>query len=171
MTAVNLMALGVPGPLAERLARRTIFVPAGAGKAGATAGWTTANDVGEARVAASQTASTFAIPVQGLHLGDVIKSFKIIGQIESAGNAVTLDADLRRTTNAAADPTDASLGAITQVSVTADTAVTSEKVLATEETLASGEMVYLLLTATTLGSTDIRLAGFEVVVDRFGVTA
>lgn len=164
------MATGMVPAQAERLARRTMFIPAGIGKAGATAGWTTANDTGDARCPASQTASTFTLPVLGLHLGDVVKSFKVIGQVESAGNTATLDADLRKLTNAAADPSDASIGAITQVSATADTAVTSEKDV-TDETVASGEQLYVLLTATTAASTDIRVLGVEIEVDRFGVTA
>jgi hypothetical protein len=152
------------------VANRTMFVPAGVGRAGATAGWalpsahsgfTNTTVVG---LPASQTASTFVIPVTGLQLGDVVTSFKVIAQIESAGNAVTLDADLRKITNAAANATDASIGAITQVSVVADTAVATEKVLATAETIASGEMLYVLISGTTLGSTDVQLLGVELVV-------
>jgi len=165
MTTAELMGVGVPAEVASKLSQKTLFVPAGLGKAGASAGWTTANDTGDARVAASQTAGTFTLPIPGLALGTIVKSFKVIGQIESAGGSVTLDASLRKLTNAAADPADASLGAITQVAVTADTAVAAEKVLATAETVASGEMLYVLLTATTAASTDIRLLGVEVVVD------
>jgi len=143
----------------------TRYVPAMIGKAGTTAGWVvgTAN-LGEVALPASQTGSTLVIPVTDLNIGDVVESFKVIAQIESAGNTVTLDADLRKLTNAAADPTDASIGAITQVSVTTDTAVASAKTLAAAETIASGESLYLLLTATTAASTDIRLLGVEVVV-------
>jgi hypothetical protein len=146
---------------------KTLFVPAGNGRAGATAGWVnTGTDINQATVAASQSASTFTIPIQGLQLGDTIESFKVIGQIESAGNTATLDADLRMLTNAAADPADASLGAITQVSKTADYKVADTKTLTTAELIDSGDMPYVLLTATTAGSTDIRLLGVEVVVRR-----
>jgi hypothetical protein len=146
---------------------RTIFIPAGVGRVGTTAGWVnTGTNINQATVAASQTGSTFTIPVTGLEIGDTIVSFKVVGQVESAGGSVTLDADLRQLTNAAADPADASLGAITQVAVTADTAVASSKTLATAELIASGDMPYVLLTATTAGSTDIRLLGVEVVVNR-----
>lgn len=145
----------------------TIFIPAGSGRAGAAAGFVnTGTNLNEATVAASQTAGTFTIPISGLSLGDTIVSYKVIAQIESAGGAVTLDADLRKLTNAAGDPVDASIGAITQVAVTADTAVAASKTLATAEVIASGESPYLLLTATTAGSTDIRLLGIEVTVTR-----
>lgn len=171
MTAVNLMGIGVPPALAERLAHRTMFIPAAAGRAGATSGWTNAGDTGAALLPAGETGSTFVIPVSGLDLGDVVKSFKVIAQIESAGNTATLDASLRKLVNAAADPTDSSLGAITQVSATSDTAVSSSKTLATAEIVASGECLYVLVTGTTAASTDAQLLGVEIEVERFGVTA
>lgn len=167
----RLIGLGFPPEQAKHLddrydaiANKTIFIPAGIGKAGAGAGFTTANNTGNARVPASQTAATFTLPITGLKLGDTITAFKVVAQIESAGNTATLDADLRRLTNVAADPTDASLGAITQVSVTADTAVASSKTLDTAEVLATGEMVYLLVTVTTAASTDVQFAGVEVTI-------
>jgi len=152
--------LGVPGV-------KTLFVPAGIGRAGTTAGWTnTGTNINEATMAAGGTASTFTIPITGLEVGDTIESYKVIGQVESAGGAVTLDADLRTLTNAAGDPVDASIGAITQVAVTADTAVASAKTLATASLVATGTSYYVLLTGTTAGSTDVRLLGVEVVVRR-----
>ena len=135
-------------------------------KVGGTAGWT----VGAAdnlpymgTVAASQTGATLVVPVDGLKAGETITGFKVVAQIESAGGAVTLDADLRKITNAAAEPTDASVGAITQVSVTADTAVAAEKTGLTE-VVAADETFYVLLTATTALTTDIILLGLTVSV-------
>lgn len=145
----------------------TIFIPAGSGRAGTTAGWVnTGTNINQATVAASQTAGTFTIPVSGLGLGDRITAFKVVAQIESAGGAVTLDADLRKLVNAAGDPVDSSIGAITQVSVTADTAVAASKTLATTEVFETGDSLYFLLTATTAASTDIRLLGIEITVTR-----
>ena len=133
-------------------------------KVGGTAGWT----VGAANnlpyvgtVAASQTGATLVLPIDGLQIGSTITGFKIVAQIESAGGTVTLDADLRATTNVAAEPTDASIGAITQVSVTADTAVSQSKTALTE-VVTSGKTYYLLLTATTAASTDIILQACEI---------
>ena len=133
-------------------------------KVGGTAGWVVAAATDlpyVATMAASQTAGTLVIPIDGLHIGDTITGFKIVSQIESAGNAVTIDAALRAVTNVAADPTDASIGAITQVSVTADTASAAAKTGLTE-VVTSGKSYYLLVTATTLASTDIILQHAEI---------
>jgi len=136
--------------------------PANAGKAGATAGWAFANNNGAATLPAAQTASTLVIPLE-LKAGDVITGFTVSGQIESAGATATLDADLRATTAAAADLTDASIGAITQVSVTADTLVAASKT-GLSETVASGKSYYILLTGTTAAATDVALQGVEVTI-------
>lgn len=145
----------------------TAIIPAGNGRAGTTAGWTnTGTNINEALLPQSSTASTFTIPLQALNLGDTIVGYKVIAQIESAGGTATLDADLRKLTNAAADPVDSSVGAITQVSVTADTAVAASKTLATADVVETRESFYVLLTGTTAASTDIRLLDIEVTVIR-----
>lgn len=152
-----------------RLAQ-VLCLNAAEGKAGATAGWAqpTAHasftNTSVAGLPASQTASTWVIPVSGLKVGDIITDFSVQAQIESAGGTVTLDADLRKITNVAANPTDASLGTITQVAVTADTKVASSKTLATPEVVAADEAYYILLTGTTAASTDIQLSGCTVTI-------
>lgn len=136
-------------------------------KVGATSGWVVgaANDLPYiATLAASQTGSTLIIPIDGLNIGDVITGFRVVSQIESAGNAVTIDGDLRATTNVAAEPTDASIGTMTQVSVTADTASSQSKT-GLSEIVTSGKTYYLKITATTLGSTDIILQACEITVN------
>lgn len=139
-------------------------------KVGGTAGWTVgggAVDTGlVATCPASQTASTLVVPVPGLKVGDTITAFYLAGQIESAGNTATLDADLRKLTAVAADVTDASVGAITQISATADTAITSSNSTKSSlaEVVADGETFYVLLTATTAASTDIALQGVYITV-------
>lgn len=151
----------------NRTSQQFVLPAAGIAKVGATAGWVVAaaDDKALVTLPASQTASTLAIPVTiPLKVGWTITAFSVIAQIESAGGAVTLDADLRKQTNAAGDPTDASIGAITQVSVTADTAVASSKTLATPEVVAATETFYVLVTATTAGSTDIALQGITLTV-------
>jgi hypothetical protein len=135
-------------------------------KVGAGAGWVVGaatNLPYVATMAASQTAGTLVLPVDGLRIGDIITGFKINAQIESAGGAVTLDADLRAVTNVAAEPTDASIGAITQVSVTADTASAASKT-GLSETVTSGKSYYLLITGTTAAVTDIILQHCEITV-------
>lgn len=138
----------------------------GGAKIGTTAGWTiqTNDNLGlAASCPASRTAATLVIPVTGLTVGDKITAFSVVGQIESAGNTVTLDANLRKMTAAAADVTDASVDSITQISVTADTIISSAKTGLTE-IVAANETFYILLTATTGISTDIALQGITITV-------
>lgn len=120
-------------------------------------------------VAASKTAATLIIPLTGLKVGDVITGYDLIGQIESGGNTVTLDAALRKHTAAAADVDDAAVtgGSMTQVSVTADTTLNADNTkltLASPVTVANDQTFYLLLTATTAASTDIALQGARLYV-------
>ncbi len=112
---------------------------------------------------ASITAATLVIPVSGLTVGDKITAFSVVGQIESGGNTVTLDADLRKLTAATADVTDPSVGSITQISVTADAIISSSKTGLTE-VVAANETFYVLLTATTGVLTDIALQGITITV-------
>jgi hypothetical protein len=135
-------------------------------KVGATAGWVVngAADLVQATLPASQSASTLVIPITGLKVGWTITGFRVVAQIESAGGTVTVDAALRAQTNVAADPTDALIGAgMTQASVTADTALSGTKTGLTE-TVVNTKSYYLLITATTAGSTDIRFLGAFVTV-------
>jgi hypothetical protein len=139
----------------------------GSAKAGTTAGWTVnaGNNLGTiATVAQSQTGSTLVIGLTGLRVGDTITGFSVYSSINSAGNTVTLDGDLRKITIAAgAAGTDASVGTMTQVSVTAATASTATKTGLTE-VVTAGVAYYLLLTATTGATTTIELSQVEVIV-------
>ncbi len=136
-------------------------------KIGATAGWTLGgggvNTGMMATMAASQTAGTLVVPIPYLKIGETITAFTVNGQIDSAGGAVTLDADLRRMTAVATGSTDASVGAITQISVTADTLVNTSKT-GLSEVVAAGEGFYVLLTGTTAATTDIELLNIGVTV-------
>lgn len=138
-------------------------------KVGTTAGWTVAaaNNLGTpATVAASQTAATLVVPIDGLKVGDTITALNVYSSINSAGGAVTLDAALRKSTIAAgATGTDAAVtgGAITQVSVTAATASTASKT-GIAEVVVAGVQYYILLTATTAASTTIELNALEIAV-------
>lgn len=128
-------------------------------KVGASAGWaipTTTDNCILATMAASQTGGTLVLTIPDLKVGDTITGFTINAQVESAGGTVTIDADLRALTNVAADPTDASIGTMTQVSVTADTAVSQAKTGLTE-VVTAGKSYYILVTATTGASCDIIL--------------
>ena len=137
----------------------TIVFSASSGTAGATAGWV--NTAGYATLPASQTDSDFIIPIT-VNIGDTIESFKVMGQIDSAGNSVTFDAALWRNVPAVGGTASSSIGAITQVVVTADTLLASEKVLATPEVVASNESYYVYIEGTTAGTTDIEVVSIEV---------
>lgn len=140
-------------------------------KVGGTAGWVVGaadNLPYVATLPASQTGSTLIIPIDGLPIGATITGFRVVAQIESAGNAVTIDGDLRATTNVAAEPTDASIGTMTQVSVVADTASSQEKT-GLAEIVTSGKTYYLKITSTTLASTDVILQACEIYITEGGI--
>ena len=139
---------------------RQILINAQSGKAGATAGWTTATNTGSAKCAAGSTAATFVVGIDGLQIGDVITGFTAYGQIEGDA-AVTLDVDLRKLTAAAADLADASVGAITQVTTSVDAIVNASKT-GLSEIVGAGESFYFLCTATTASGTDVDLQGFVI---------
>lgn len=141
----------------------------GIAKVGATAGWVVGGGAVNtgllATCPASQTGSTLVIPLSGvLNVGDTITAAQLVGQIESGGNGVTIDASLRKMTAAAADVTDAEVAAMTQISVTADTAISSSNgaISSLTEVVGEDETFYLLVTATTGASTDIALQGVLV---------
>jgi hypothetical protein len=137
-------------------------------KVGATAGWAVnaANNLGTlATMAAGGTASTLVVPLDGLVVGDLIEAFHLLGQIDSAGNAATLDCQLRKLSATAAGVVDSLIEAATQISVTADTAVTetnSEQVLTVPETVAENSTYYLLVTGTTAAATTVTLQAAHV---------
>lgn len=136
-------------------------------KVGGTAGWVlgAANDLPYlATMAASQSGGTLVLHIPDLKVGDTITGFTINAQVESAGGTVTIDAALRAVTNVAAEPTDAIVGTgMTQVSVTADTAVSQAKTGLTE-VVTAGKSYYILVTATTAASTDIILLNPTITV-------
>lgn len=153
---------------ARRISQKRITNAAGQAKAGATAGWVVAAGADTALVTcpASQTGATLVVSINGLKVGDTITGFHLVGQIESAGGTVTVDADLRKHTAAAADVSDASVGAITQLSVTADTIMSASNTrkASLSEVVAADETFYVLLTATTAALTDIALQGVALEV-------
>lgn len=150
-----------------RTSQKKLFVQGA--KVGATSGWVVnaATNVGRmATCPASQTASTLVVPINGLKVGDTITGFHLIGQIESAGGTVTVNADLRKLTSAAADLVDASVGTMTQLSVTADTIMSSSNTTkgSLTEVIGADETFYILITVTTAASTDIDLQGVAIIV-------
>lgn len=143
-------------------------------KVGATAGWVVGAATNVSRMAtcpASQTASTLVVPIHGLFFGDRITGYHLMGQIESAGNGVTIDAALHKATAAAADIVAGAITgtSMTQLSVTADTQVdrsNAYKSITTPEVVGEMGCIYMLITATTGASTDIDLIGVAIEVQQ-----
>lgn len=111
----------------------------------------------------SKTANTAVVKIPDLKIGDTITAFSVVGQIESGGNTVTIDADLRAQTAVAAGNTDASVGAITQVSKTADYLVNDSKT-GLSHTVIDGNSYYVLVTITTGATCDVDLLAITVSV-------
>lgn len=163
--------LKVTGTSVDTMTRTSqkVLLQSGA-KVGATAGWVVEaadNKNSLARLPASQTGSKLVIPLTGLKVGDIITGYHLVGQIESAGGAVTVDCSLRKQTAAAADLTDAAVtgGDMVQLAVTADTIMSSTNTTKsiTADTVGADETFYLLVTATTAASTDIDLQALAVI--------
>lgn len=140
-------------------------------KVGATAGFAVGGGAVNtglmATCPAGQTASTLVVPLSGvLNVGETITAVHLVGQIESAGNTVTIDVNLRKMTAAAADVVDASVATMTQISVTADTIISSANstIGSLTEVVAADETFYLKITVTTGASTDIALQGVVLTV-------
>lgn len=139
---------------------QTLVVPVtGQAKVGATAGWviTGGTDKNHATLPASQTASTLVIPFPPLPVGATVTAVGIGGQVESAGGNVTLTMSFRSQTNAAADNTDAQIATDNVGTLTADTILSPANLGVSAQTavVAVDAALYVLLTGTTAGSTDI----------------
>ena len=137
------------------------------GRPGTGNGWLTTGSVANlfnyTLPASEATTATLVIPISGLHVGDTITAWKLVGQIESAGAIVELDGDLRKLTVVSTAITDASVGAIVPIHVVADTAIATAKTGLTE-VIAADETFYVLLSGTTAGSTDIDILGVTLTV-------
>lgn len=139
----------------------------GGAKVGGTAGFVinAASNISAATVPQSQTASILIVPIPYIKQGAIITGFGICGQIESAGGAVTVDGDLRVQTAIAADFSDASVGTMTQIAVTADTKIgSSQDKGSLAQTVATDESYYLKITVTTAATTDVDIRGIVITV-------
>ena len=146
-----------------------VETPALLSRAGATAGWVvTGADTAAATVPASTTAATLITPLVGIKAGDTLVDFSSAGQIDSTGATVTFDSELFRLTASASGVTSVSLGAITQVSVTADTllsATNTKKTLATPYVATANDSFYVKTTVTTGLVSSVALAKIRVGLD------
>ena len=139
------------------------------GKVGSAAGWTVgaAADSYMATVAASQSAGMLIVPLWGLHVGDLLMGYHLVGQIDSAGNAVTVDCDIYESLAVAAASTHtAKTGTdMTQLSVTADTKMSALNVnkdfaAANRITVLKDAAYFARIDVTTNGTTDLELLAF-----------
>lgn len=145
------------------------IIPALASKVGGAAGWVVAaaDNLAVATVPQSVTAGILIIPISGLKVGWTLTAVSLIGQCDSAGNTITVDMDIRKMTAATAGATDASLSTMTQLSVTADTAMSAAnaaKTLTTPDVVAATETFYAKITVTTGATCDVELQGLLITV-------
>lgn len=151
---------------------RKVIVPVmGNSKVGATAGWvvTAGTNISHATLPASQSGSTLVVGVDGLNVGDVLNAVAAVGQIESAGNAVSCTMSVRTlTASAAAALTDAAIGSDAH-NASADTLLTDAngnlKATGIDYTVVATAQVYVLFTCTTAASTDIDLSHLVLTVN------
>ena len=141
-----------------------------AAKVGATAGWVVSaadNLPYLGTIPASQTSSTLIVPISGLKVGSTITAFHLVGSLTSAGNAISMDADLRKCTVAANGTiTDASIGAMTQLAVTATVGMQVGNTAKTglTEVVGASASYYVKLTCTSAASTSGILQAVDVTV-------
>lgn len=116
----------------------------------------------------NQTSEVLLCPVTGLQVGDIVTAVGVSGQIDSGGNTVNLTLDVRKVTGASGGHTDASLGTDSVGDVTSDTEITPSTLFvgSLTETIAANEQLYVTLTGTTGGTTDIELYNLVVTVTR-----
>lgn len=108
------------------------------------------------------SAKVAVYPLQ-VPVGKKIVKFTIKGALgATTGNATVIDADLRKVTGGAGDVTDASVAAITQVSVVADTELDSSKGVG--EIVREGYQYYVKVVGTTANNAacDAKVTGIEV---------
>jgi len=125
------------------------------------------NEDGYAAVAASQTSEYVLIGLPGLKIGDEVISFRVLGALGSGGNNTVIDAKLRKATkNAGAAPTVSDVGAITQVDVTANTALDAEKALVGPEIISADFQYFVWVEMTTGAGCTATITGVEIDVNR-----
>lgn len=145
---------------------KSIHIPAMLGEEGSVAGWShqAANNTSTILLPAAKTAATFTLPIH-IEIGTVINRVRIHGRTESAGNAATLDVELRATTATASAITDELIASIPQINKTANYMFDDEIILTTPENTDTNKFYYILLTGTTAAGTEIDVQGIDLNVD------
>lgn len=130
-------------------------------------GWIIAadSDASLTTLPASQTSEELVIPITiPLKVGWIITAWTLNGQIESAGQTCTVDAQMYTQTDASGDVAIASVGSgMSQLSKTNDFKIVAGEGGLTE-TVAAGESYLIKVLATTGSATDVALASITVTV-------
>lgn len=153
-----------------KLGKRVMFSAGGLSKYATSAGFSVdaTNSTSLVTLPASKTDAKLVFHVPNIPVGAIIKSFNLVGQAESAGNNVSMDASLAVATSVSTDVSEAVEASITRLALTDDAvlgAANTEKVLSAPRVVNEDENVFILLTATTAASTDIALQGFVIEYD------
>jgi len=117
-------------------------------------------------LAQNATADTWVVALPRLHTGDVISKIGLHGQIDSGGNAVTIDYELRKMTPASTGTVDASVQTGTQIAKSANYKIDDSTVLATPYKIIDSTSLYILITCTTAATTDIELTDIHITIDQ-----
>ena len=150
-------------------ALETKTITCNAGHSGTTGTNTFSVNNGTCFVDKAQTNTTAIYPITGLHVGDKINQFRIVGALGAdTAKATVLDANLRKVTGGAGSVTDASVATITQVSVVTDTALDSEATADFDEVVATDYQYYVLVKISTYNddANDVSITGVEVDVNQ-----
>jgi len=131
-------------------------------RVGAEAGWTVSGfDAVIASLGSNAAASTCVYGISPLRVGASIVSFAVNGKltVSSGSDPFTLDAVLYRMPSTGVP---VSLGAITQVALTATAAFTPSKTLTSPHTVLADNSYFVLVTATTGGNEIVILSNVSV---------
>lgn len=113
------------------------------------------------------TNSTLVVPISGLKTGDTIVSYNLSGQVESAGNTVSLRSKMYKHTSATSDVTITEIGDTGALTFTEDTILnysTTAEDLGTPEVLVAGESIFVVITGSNDIFTDVALQAVEVTI-------
>jgi hypothetical protein len=110
------------------------------------------------------------IPLTNLPVGRQIKAYRVLGALgATTSNATVIDASLQKVTKGAGAISDSTVtgSAITQVSVTADTALDSEGIPTRPELISDDYQYYVKITGTTANNAacDASVIGVEVDIE------
>lgn len=137
-----------------------------AGRAVTASGWVETT-VGAFLLDQNKSSCVLMIPLTNLPVGKKIQAVRVLGALgATTANATVIDAALHKVTKGAGAVSDSAVigASITQVSVTADTALDSEAVPTSEELVRTDYQYYVKITGTTAdnAANDAYITGVEV---------